>query len=669
MSRILIFAGTTEGRRLAEILEANKCPCDACVATEYGSQLLKSTEYVTVHEGRLDKEGMQKLYRDIACDIVVDATHPYAEIVTATIRESLEGLNIRYIRLKRPSSSLGNDCDNRYKSASDCVESLLNTEGRILLTTGSKDLKAFADTDLKERLMVRVLPGMDSLKLCYEAGLEGKQIIAMQGPFSKEMNQATLKQYKIEHLVTKESGHQGGFDEKLAAAAELGVRIHVIERPGVDTADESGMTLSETINTLCKLTDISINRPSLKIALIGIGCGRESLLTCEAKEYIEDASYLFGAERMLDSVNSSGKKYPFYLKEDILPKLAEIYESDDEGTVAVLFSGDTGFYSGAAKLFDALKNDNHYKVEIMPGISSVSYLSAKTGVDWGRAKLLSIHGKQEEEWLSTLIAAVEENHACISITSGAKDIRKIGECLSDKKNIEIILGYNLSYPDEEIKKISPAECKEVEKEGLYACVIINEKPDKATIVPCIRDDEFIRDKVPMTKEAVRELSICKLGIRQGDVIYDIGSGTGSISVQIAKLSNSLRVYAIESNEDAVKLIESNISKFGIHNVTTINTMAPDGLSNLETADCAFIGGSRGKLKEILDKLYEINSSMRIVINAVSMESITEVYSILNDYTLINLDITQANISTAKKLGDYNLMQANNPVFIFSFEFC
>ena len=670
MSKVLIFAGTTEGRLLAEILDSNKINCHVCVASEYGSQMIRHTDHVTVHEGRLDAEAMKKLYAESNFEVVIDATHPYACIVSPTIKDSLRGTDIKYIRLKRPETESHEGCDRLYKSTKECVEGLLTTSGRILLTTGSKELGVFANSGLKDRLVVRVLPGMESLKLCYDAGLDGKQIIAMQGPFSESMNLAIYEQYGIEHLVTKESGINGGFAEKVSSAVKAGVKVHVIERPDkAETKEAEGLLLSEVIDELKDNYGYRIESSLLEIALIGIGCGNGDLLTVQAREYISHARYVFGAPRMLEIVKTNAVKYPFYLKEDIIPKLDEIYNTDETAGVAVLFSGDSGFYSGAVRLYEALKADARFHPVIMPGISSISLLSARTGIDWGTAGIMSIHGKKPEKWISHLRESVRYNGSTFLITSGVSDIRTIGQELSGLSDIMVYVGHNLSYDDETVKMLTPKECTQVEKEGLYACVIVNKKPERRPIAPSIKDEEFIRDKVPMTKEAVRELSVSKLDLRQGDTVYDIGSGTGSVAIRIAKASDSLNVYALECKDEACDLMRSNIEKFNAQNIKVIKTMVPEGLEGLPIADRAFIGGTRGRLKPILYSLYRINPAMRIVINAVSLESITEVYNSIGDYNISDLDITQANISTAKKVGDYHLMQANNPVFIFSFNFC
>lgn len=184
----------------------------------------------------------------------------------------------------------------------------------------------------------------------------------------------------------------------------------------------------------------------------------------------------------------------------------------------------------------------------------------------------------------------------------------------------------------------------------------------------IKDDEFIRGKVPMTKQEVRVLSLSKLRLEENSIVYDIGSGTGSVSIEMAMLSDSIQVYAIECNEEANVLLRENMEKFKVSNITNIESLAPTGIDSLPIASHSFIGGSKGHLKEILSCLYQKNSNMRIVINAITLESICEVKECMNLFPITDAEITQVQISKSKVVGAYHLMQANNPVYIFSFTF-
>lgn len=189
---------------------------------------------------------------------------------------------------------------------------------------------------------------------------------------------------------------------------------------------------------------------------------------------------------------------------------------------------------------------------------------------------------------------------------------------------------------------------------------------KKRLVPILNDDEFIRDKVPMTKASVRHLSVLKLGLSEGDVVYDIGSGTGSIACEIALQSDSLKVYAIEMKHEACELISRNAEKFKLSNVEVVEGKAPAAFEGLEDPNCAFIGGSAGNLKEILDALCSRRQGIRVVINAISLETMAEIQSVLKEYEISEIEIEQVSVSRSREIGDYHLMTAENPVLIASF---
>lgn len=673
MKTVLVFAGTTEGRELTEALDRSGVPCHACVATEYGHQVLKTSDRVQIHRGRLDAAGMRDLYGQIGCEIVVDATHPYAEKVTETIRESIENTDIRYIRLLRSNDGQA-ECEDilYYDSAEDCIRGLESTEGNILLTTGSKQLALFtASESLKSRLYARVLPGTESLKLCLDAGLEGGRIIAMQGPFSEEMNIATIREFDIKHLVSKESGITGGVDSKLAAAKKTGAKVHMVKRPAEGCV--TGLTVQETIDELEKELGTVIDKGRLHVILAGIGPGSKECMTKEVLDAVETADCIFGAKRLLASVSSKAIQYPYYRKEDILPVLDKLQkESHKDMHAVILFSGDSGFYSGASSLFTALaeKKEEGIIVSVLPGISSLSLLAARLGESWQDGELISTHGVSEEIWTPCLLESLHQNKKTFLLTSGVRDINIIGRLLSEESGLRcrIYLGYQLSYPEENVFEATPEECENLTAEGLYAAMILSEAVQKRILVPVLKDEDFLRDKVPMTKEEIRKLSVCNLQLKEGDVVYDIGSGSGSVAVQTAALSASLRVYALECDDTAVSLIHRNVEKAGLKNVTVIQATAPEGLSELPKADACFIGGSKGHLKEILTELQRINPRMRVVINAVSLESITETNRILTEMQVEDLCIEQVSVTKVKELGNYHMLSANNPVFIFSFVF-
>ena len=673
MNEVLIFAGTTEGRKLSECLAASGIYHTICVATEYGEIVLKENLFMTVHRGRMNEDQIREFIQNGKFKAVVDATHPYADIVTENIKTAMEGMNIPYLRLKREMDfSQKEDNVFYFESNEACAKALEEIQGNILLTTGSKELvKYCVSENIRSRLFVRVLPGLESLSLCIEQGIKGKQIIAMQGPFSTEMNEAMIRQYGISCLVTKQSGASGGYFEKLEAAEKTGISVFAIGHPG----EEAGFSFHEVCSELEKICQQKIQvKSEMEITLAGIGMGNKNNLTKEVSEKIEEADILLGAERMLEPYKASMEKRPFYLAKQIVPYLQEIQMKHpmERLKVVVLFSGDSGFYSGCQSLYHALQEEINAaqlkaKMHVMPGISSVAFLASCIGESYQDAAVYSMHGKE----IYNLARRIQREQKTFLIMSGVKDVNRLGESLikAGMNDCEIITGYQMSYAEQQIIKRTLVECIELKEEGLYTCFVKNPNAIKKRLTHGIADGEFIRDKVPMTKEEVREVSICKLKLCQDAVVYDIGSGTGSIAMEIAGLSPDIQVYAIEQKKEAVSLIWQNMEKFQLENVTVIEAKAPEGLQNLPKATHAFIGGSGGNIKEILQALYEINPNMRVVINAISMETICELKEIQTLYPIENEEIVQMQLSRAKEAGKYHLMQAENPVWICSFDFC
>lgn len=674
MKEILIFAGTTEGRELSEYLAATGIAHTLCVATEYGKIVLKEHPCVKVHKGRMDREEMESYIKNGNFGAVVDATHPYAEVVTQNIRHAMQDMDIPYLRLKRESNVTSSYEKIQYfKDSVSCARALEKTDGNILLTTGSKELSVFVKfIDKKERLYARVLPGIESLQLCMDCGIAGRQILALQGPFSTQMNEAMLRQYQIKWLVTKASGNAGGYQEKLDAAQNLDIPVFVIGCP----AEQECHTFEEVCGQLEKICGQVIRRKTgFRITLAGIGMGNPDCLTKEVERAIAEADILLGADRMIAGYQPKIEKMPYYTSEQIIPYLEKMSKGtvgrDDIKTV-ILFSGDTGFYSGCQKLYDALLravNDGRLQadVTVMPGISSVAYLAACMGENYQDAVICSMHGKE----LPDLAKKIRKGKRLFLLMSGLRDVHKLGKLLLNAGLTEctVTAGYQLSYPEQRIMELRPEECMQLQEDGLYICCIKNPDPERKTLTHGRKDGEFIRDKVPMTKEEVREVSICKLKLYEGAVVYDIGSGTGSVAAEIAGLSDEIKVFAVEYKEEAVSLIAQNKEKFGLDNIEIVSGKAPDGLEELPVPTHAFIGGSSGRMKEILSALYQKNSQMRVVINAISMETICEIKEVLSAFPIQNEDVVQIQASRAKRVGTYHLMQAENPVWICSFDFC
>ena len=686
LKEVFIFAGTTEGRTLAEELILEGVPCTVSVATEYGTYDMAEAEGLRLLAGRLTKEEMREKFAsgDYAC--VVDATHPFATVVTKEIKEAAAEEGLPCLRLSRATKHTESDRGVYVDSLNEALDYLKKSSGNILLTTGSKDLSKIAKgIGDNERLYARVLPSSESIGLCEDAGLKGRHVIAMQGPFSEKMNIALIEALNAKYILTKETGNTGGFEEKLSAAKKTGAIPVIIRNPELaqkrgaeaqkeGTADTVSYFKGNALEVKEKLSDIlgiSMNiEETCSLSLVGLGPGRPNLMTKAAEAAIANADVVFGAERLIKSVEKllHGKpSFPWYQSDKILDYLKEHLEYSKP---VVLFSGDTGFFSGAVTMLRDLRKrgeEEDYDVELFCGISSVVYFCSKIGVAWHDARLISRHGRG-----CNVIGNVRNHKKCLLLVSDVEELNALGEtfCKAEQEGIlpklHIFYGYQLSYPEEVVDETDAEGLRQIGAKGLYVLMIVNDGAGETVITPGLPDGAFIRDKAPMTKEEVRVLSLSKLQLTRDAVLYDIGAGTGSISVEAALLCTDGQVYALEYKEDALEVTRRNKEHFCLENMEVISGKAPEGLEELPKPSHAFIGGSAGNMREILEVLLEKNPEIRIVVNCIALETLSELLNILKELPVTEPEYVQLTASRGEKVGKYHLLKSQNSIFIVSF---
>lgn len=184
-------------------------------------------------------------------------------------------------------------------------------------------------------------------------------------------------------------------------------------------------------------------------------------------------------------------------------------------------------------------------------------------------------------------------------------------------------------------------------------------------LPGISDDLFIRDKVPMTKEEIRILTMCKAKIRPNSIVWDIGAGTGSLSIEAALLAVQGKVYAVEKKDLAIELLHKNIAKFNLKDkIEVIASEAPQGLDNLPGCDVVFIGGSGKHMFEILDVIdIKLRAGGRIVVNAVTVQTIAQIIEYMSQKENYTYEAVQVQVNRLRKVGSYDMFNAQNPVYI------
>ena len=514
MCKIWIFGGTTEGRLLAEYCSREKIEAWVSVASEYGEELLQeelmesgnagnpdlnyntclakkslknvqASSVIKVLRGRMDRYQMEEFIRNQGIYLVIDATHPHARLVSEEIQEACGRTGVRLERCLRAEGEQNKARDwVEVDSIQEAVSFLSSVSGVIFATTGSKELEALCQIpDYQKRVYARVLPTSNVLKKCEKLGITGSHLIAMQGPFSTEMNTLFLRQTKAEWLLTKDSGRAGGFQEKVEAARENGTRVVVIRRP-----EEDGISLEEAMEVLKKADEGNVGELKTHLILAGIGMGQPSQMTGEVLRAIRESDALIGAGRMLESaeralqndlliskegkaenrqesaaaVEKETKCYKAYLPDDVI----QIVSKHPEWKQAViLYSGDTGFFSGASRMAERLREAG-YPFTVYPGTSCVSYLAARLGTHWEDAAIYSAHGRElsVDRVMKRLCDPEEPAKRAFILMGGKNGAGQFCERLTQAGygNVQVTVGENLSYPEEQIRSGTAEEMKKLE---------------------------------------------------------------------------------------------------------------------------------------------------------------------------------------------------------------
>ena len=652
MYKLCVFAGTADGRQLIERLTGRGMTITAYVATEYGMVALGDYPDVEIRSGGLPRAEMPGVFRAERFDLVVDATHPYAEHITESIRLACDETGTERIRLLRESTASTDD-GVFVEDTAACIRFLSGTEGNILLTTGSKTVPLYcAEPGLRERIYARVLPLASSLDSCREGGLPADHIIAMQGPFTEELNVAMLRFTHAAWMVTKDTGAVGGYADKIAAARAAGAKAVIIGRP----PEQPGLSGAETLAEIEKRFALP---PAKKhVIMAGIGMGSDDTRTLGVLRAVREAECIIGARRMVQSVDTAGKR----VCEAVLAKdIAEIIRTGSERCYTVLLSGDTGFYSGAKSLLRELGDET--ETEVLPGIGSLTYFCARLKRPWEDVRAVSLHGRNCD-----FVREVRYNPVVFSLLGGDTGAKEALERLvhAGLGEVRVQIGENLGYPGERISTGTASEL--VHKEFGSLCVLLAENPkaDAESVTYGLPDEAFDRDKVPMTKEEVRSVCVSKLSLARGSVVYDVGSGSGSVSVECALVASRGTVYAIEQKDTAIELTRHNAEMFGLVNLEIVPGSAPEALIPLPPPTHAFIGGSSGNLRAIVDLLLEKNPAVRIVATAVTLETVSELTALMGEFTVA--DVAEIQVNKPRTVGRYHLFNAQNPVYIFTFQY-
>ena len=384
----------------------------------------------------------------------------------------------------------------------------------------------------------------------------------------------------------------------------------------------------------------------MSVTLIGCGCGS---LTREAADAIREAGLLVGSARLL-SAYGEGKRCAEAVAAREIAAALDASDAD----ACVLFSGDSGFYSGARLLLPLLGGRD---VRVLPGISSVQAFAARLGESWQDWRLCSAHGVACDP-----VAEVCRGQRVFFLTGGRQDPAALCRALTEAElgSLRVAAGEELGTERERIVRGSAKELQDMSFAPL-SVLLAEPAPCAERRAPGWPDDCFLRaEGVPMTKQLLRAAAIAALGVRPDDTCWDVGAGTGSVAIELSMLCR--RVYAVERESAALALAAENRRRLGAWKLRLLEGTAPEALRGLPAPDAVFVGGSGGRMKEILHTVHNANPAARICVSAVTLEGLHNSNSILRELGC-ETEVTQISVSRSRECGGLTMMLAQNPVYL------
>lgn len=397
----------------------------------------------------------------------------------------------------------------------------------------------------------------------------------------------------------------------------------------------------------------------MNVTLIGMGSGQPENLTLQGLAVLRQADLILGARRLL-AVLPAGcteNRAAAYRPDEV----AELLQTSGAENAVLVYSGDTGFYSGASAMMEKLEALG-VRARVLPGLSSIQLLAAALGRPWQGWNLVSAHGRTCDP-----VAECMQGRPTFFLTGGSEDPATLCAQLAAEGfgDVQGVVGQCLGTPEEKLFRGSVKELAAGRFNSLSVLLVEAAEvlPHRA---PGLPDEAFERGDVPMTKQEVRAAVLAKLAVRPEDILWDVGAGTGSVSVELALAAPRGRVYAVECRPEGCALIKANREKFRTRNLVLVEGLAPAALSDLPAPDAVFIGGSKGSLAAIVDAALDKNPDARICVSAIALESLSAAVAALTAKGR-TVQVSQIAVSRARAVGGLHLMMAQNPIYLITGE--
>lgn len=397
----------------------------------------------------------------------------------------------------------------------------------------------------------------------------------------------------------------------------------------------------------------------MNVTLIGMGSGQPENLTLQGLAALRQADLILGARRLL-AVLPAGcteNRAAAYRPDEV----AELLQTSGAENAVLVYSGDTGFYSGASSMMEKLEALG-VRARVLPGLSSIQLLAAALGRPWQGWNLVSAHGRTCDP-----VAECMQGRPTFFLTGGSEDPATLCAQLAAEGfgDVQGVVGQCLGTPEEKLFRGSVKELAAGRFNSL-SVLLVEAVEGLPRRTPGLPDEAFERGDVPMTKQEVRAAVLAKLAVRPEDILWDVGAGTGSVSVELALAAPRGRVYAVECRPEGCALIKANREKFRTRNLVLVEGLAPDALSDLPAPDAVFIGGSKGSLDAIVDAALDKNPDARICVSAIALETLSAAVAALTAKGR-TVQVSQIAVSRARAVGGLHLMMAQNPIYLITGE--
>ena len=341
--------------------------------------------------------------------------------------------------------------------------------------------------------------------------------------------------------------------------------------------------------------------------------------------------------------------------------MLEFLKTTDQAVV-ILGSGDPNFFGIGRFLLRNLPKD---RIEIFPNVTSIQYAFARIKEPWDDAIFVSVHGRGLKGAVDRIVAAEKAAVLTDNVNTPAAIARELIH--RGAEGYEVYLCEELGLPGEKFTKTDVRGLVDLPAAPLNIIILIKTWEPNLIHYPLIgiADDEFATAKKLITKQEVRAVTLSKLQLQDDLVMWDIGAGSGSVSIEASNLMPNGRIFALEKNSQYLSFIRDNLKKFVARNVMLIEAFAPEGLDDLPDPDRVFIGGSGGMLEEIIDAIDKrLKREGVIVLNAVTLDTLTKSVEFLEDHGY-TVEVTCVNIAKTRGLTEYKMFDAHNPVYIVS----